>query len=722
MKRQYSATELLALNIQGMPPTKRQINRLAADEGWRYVTVIGLGGSRREYPIDQPALALVAAHLAAQSPASAPAPQALAEQPRPALIAPSNQAEADLTAEQRAQLTGRRIVLAHVKNLAATRGLALSAACQAVLDEAAAGLASADLVTMLRQARSPRGRPSPNGLPSARALQAWLSQQSSGRSIAPSATGPDLAVQPWHALAIELRQRPQGSTLVWLHEQLLTHWQTPWGRAPSYATVARFFREQFSQTDQLKGRHTGSALRALTFYQHRSSAGMRPFQEVHADGWTTHFTAPHPVTGEYVTYEVWHYHDVATRYLTPLSIGLTENTDVILAGLRACVEFGGVPAIWQTDSTRSVKNARVEGDLQASLAQRLGISIVHPQTVGNSQANGIAENFNTWLDKEARSLATYQHPARMDSATFTKVRRLTGAMVKAGPGTPERERQRQQAIRLGKGIVFDTHTEAITWLRALEDRWNDRPHRSLPKVRCPLTGRMVHQTPRQALEAARAGGWQPVALSQAELIDAFLPHLRKKVRRGTVTPYNGQRYHHPDLAHHEGCEVIVAVDERDPSQIWVKDLQGRLLCIAAFVEATGYRTASMAEHAERKRAEAQIRRRENQIAAIEARLAPPPIDVVAIEHRSPDVIEWPAAAQPAHAVPLQAAEPDDDDAQDPVAMYLSRRLIEREREDAERRLADLTAIESAMKKAAAQAAAEEGEGVDPPRFFNQAVG
>lgn len=720
MITRVTAAELAALDIQGFPNTRQAINRRAVRENWQYLLVDaagGQGGKRREYPINQPALALVAAHFAARAlsaPAAAtPPPLPLTEQPRPGLIASQNQAaEGVLTAEQRTQLTARRVVLAQVKNLTQRDALTTTAACQVLLDQAAAGLAPADLLTMLQAARSPRGRPSANGLPSLRALQAWLGQEATGRGIAPRPTAAALAVRPWHAVAVELRQRPQGSTLAWLHEQLLAHWQDGWGSPPSYSALARFFREQFSKTDQIKGRYTGSELRARTFYQHRTSAGLRPFQEVHADGWTTHFTAPHPISGEFVTYEVWHFHDVATRYLTPLAIGLTENTDVILAGLRACVEFGGVPSIWQTDSTRSVKNDRVKNDLQAGLSQRLGISIVHPQTVGNSQANGIAENFNTWLDRQARSLATYQHPSRMDSGTFTKVRRLTNAMVKAGPGTPEREHQRQLAIRLGKGIVFDSHTEAIDWLRSLEDRWNDKPHRSLPRVRCALSGRQVHQTPRQALEAARAAGWQPVALSEAELVDAFWPHLKKRVRRGTVTPYNGQRYHHPDLAHIEGDEVMVAIDDRQPAHVWVKDLRGRLLCVAHLVEATGYRTASMYEHAERKRAEAQIRRRELQIEAIEARLAPTTVDMPAIEHTPANAIQF---ATPADAVP------DDDDTQDPVALYLTQRLIERDREEAQRRVNDLAAIEATMKKAAAQAAAEEAEGGEPPSFFNQAV-
>jgi putative transposase len=675
-----------------MEVSERHVRRMADKAGWLFEEVGGRGPGKRCYKLatlPKDILAAVQAHrmaLATQAvlnsvpalrdpvPARVTSATAVAQASREVTSprAPTQEElEPHLTTAERAVLTARRLVLRQVEDLMAARACSQSRAVDLLLAQAQAGLLPAATVGLLQRAKSPQGRKGSHdgageGLPCARAVRQWLRVAADGAVLVRSGSRPDLTVQPWHALAIQLRARPQGSTLTWLHEQLHALWQPAYGPAvPSYDVVARFFRDKYSKTDQLKGRYTGSELRSRTFYQHRTSEGMAPFQEVHADGWTTHFTAPHPVTGEFVTYELWHFHDVATRYVTPMAIGLTENTDVILAGLKECVRVGGVPAILQTDSTGSVKNARVEYDDAAGVAGRLGISIVHPQTVGNSQANGIAENFNTWLDDQARELATYQHPDRMDSGTFKRLRKITNAMVKA-TDPAERARQRAAAMRIGKGIVFENHDHAVAWIRALEPRWNDHAHRSLPKVR-NAEGRLVHMTPNQALQAARAEGWQPVALTEAELADAFRPHLRKKVTRGAVTPFNGQRYRHEALDAWEGEEVLVVVDRDDSARVWVKDLDGRMLCEAAFVAATRYRTENMAEHAERKRAEAQIKRREQQIGQIEARMDRPALEM----DGGDNAIELPQALQ---RIDLAALPPVPDDEPPPRMTWMETQM------------------------------------------------
>lgn len=481
----------------------------------------------------------------------------------------------------------------------------------------------------------------------------WLADLRERGTLAPARKESDTRVKPWHADAFALRQRPQGSTLTWVHEELVKL-----GHAVSYDQVARFFREQASQLDQLKGRYTGSQLRALTFYQHRSSAGMQPWDEVHADGWNTHFTAPHPVTSEYVTYEVWHAHDVATRYVPPFSVGLTENFEVIAKCIENTIRAGGTMRILQTDSTRIVKHSeRMKTNPATALADRAGFTIVHPQTVGNSQANGIAENFNTWLDKEARELATYQHPKQMDTLSFKRGRKLTAAMAKAAnAGDLATLHAKQHELeRLNKGLVLTSHEMACAWLEEKRQKWNHKPHRALPKVRDPDTGRLRHQTPFEALMQHIDAGWDaslPPDLSDAELerhfIRTFRPHVQVKVTRGTVTPYGGMRYRHAALDEWLGKPVVVAYDVTDWRRVWVTTLNGDPICVADFVAATGYRTLSAIEAAEEKRAAARIRAKERAIELERARL---PGDV--IEH--PPLLAQVIDINP---VPAKAAVPE----------------------------------------------------------------
>lgn len=600
------------------------------------------------------------------------------------LIDPATLAASQATEADRAQCQATRQIIACIDQVAASARCSIKAACQTLINSARGGLLPAPMLATLRQSRDPRGRPSPDGLPSARSLERWVAEKRGGSDLLPKKRTPDMTVAPWYALALALKQRPQKPTHKWIHEQIVAQWDTAWGsEPPSYDAVCRFFRDKVSRVEQLKGQHLGSSLRAHLFYQHRSGAGLAPFVEVHADGWNTHFTAPHPVTGEFVTLEVWHFHDVATRYATPPSIGLSESFEVIAKGLENCIRVGGVPAVWQTDSTGSVKNARMKLDPVASIAERGGIEIVHPVTVGNSQANGICENFNTWLDREARELATYQG-AKMDSLALKRVKKLTEKMVRAARAGDlvTRDTMKREAARAGKGIVFDSFDHARQWLLDKFEKFNASPHSSLPKITDPVTGKRRHQSPTEALEAAREAGWAPVMMDEAHLIDLFRPHVRTRIRRGAVSPFGGQRYHHSDLPHYEGEAVMVAIDIMDPAQVWVKDLSGRVLCVADFVEATGYRAMSMYEYALEKRARAQIKRKESQIEQIEERMlapaieapAEPVIDVAMQLYGEPEPASAPAPLP--QAAPLRAVTPPKPDAGrrhndiTDIAMYL----------------------------------------------------
>jgi len=441
-------------------------------------------------------------------------------------------------------------------------------------------------------------------------LNKWIARHAKTGSYAPLKVEKDMSIKPWHGLAMELRKRPQGSTKRWIYNQLVA--QLGEHAPSSYDRMCDWFRDDFSAMDQLKGRYSGSQLRSHKFYQHRTSAGLAPADEIHADGWNTHFSAPHPHTGEFVTYEVWHFHDVATRYVTQPGIHLTENADVIAKGLENCVRELGVMVHLQTDSTGVVKGNDKFTKALHSMEERLGFTWVHPKEVGNSQANGIAENFNTsWLDKRSRELATYQNKNSMDSLSFKRIKKITADMVKAENAGDLilRDQKKREAERMGKGLVFTSYLDAVTWIRKIFNEYNDRPHRALKKIADPTTGKKRHQTPREALNEHIANGWEKTALEEFELIDAFRPHIIVKVTRETVTPYGGNRYRNPEvLGHWNGKEVVVAYDMDDFTRVIVKDLKGALICEAEFVGATGYRGQTAREAGDEKRTLATLRR------------------------------------------------------------------------------------------------------------------
>lgn len=612
MKSHYSCAELASMKLPSLPETKKGWIDLATREGWQKQKRAGRGGGF-EYAVtglpkavrDVVQIALLHQHV----------PAAL-----PVLVAsfPVKAASrvVDLTEETQAVREcneARARIVAFVKNFP---GAAAAAVDHLNQQYTAGGLNPGMKWAFERAWDKPRGN-----VLTRSTLNKWIAHKKDRGSYAPLKIKEDMSIKPWHALAMELRKRPQGSTKRWVYAQLVA--QLGEHAPSSYDVMCVFFRDKMSALDQLKGRYTGSQLRSHKFYQHRTSAGMAPADEIHADGWNTHFTAPHPVTGEFVTYEVWHFHDVATRYVTQPGIALTENADVIAKGLENCVRELGVMVHLQTDSTGVVKGNDKFTKALHSLEERLGFTWVHPKEVGNSQANGIAENFNSsWLDKRSRELATYQNKNSMDSLSFKRVKKITTDMVKAEKAgdLALRDQKRKEAERMGKGLVFASYMDAVTWIRRIFAEYNDRPHRALKQIADPATGKKRHQTPREAMNEHIAHGWEAHKLDEHELVDAFRPHVVVNVTREAVSPYGGMRYRNADvLGHWNGKQVVVAYDMDDFARVIVKDLKGALICEAEFVGATGYRGQTAREAGDEKRTKATLRRIEKKRETVLAR-------------------------------------------------------------------------------------------------------
>lgn len=422
----------------------------------------------------------------------------------------------------------------------------------------------------------------------------------------------DMSVKPWMPLFLAEMQRPQSPSLARSYHNMLKVLPAD-VKVPSYAAVRRWYKEKYSTLDQQRGRNQGSALNPFKFCHTRTSEGMLPMDEIHSDGWNSKFTVPHPVSGKYVTIEVWHTRDVATRFVFPPFIGLSENTLVILGNLYNAIKVGGVPLAWQTDNTSSVKNRKVELDHAVSLQARLGFSIVH-NIAGNSQANGIAEKFNQYLEACAKDLATYKGKD-MDSLAQKQVHRITQKLVKAKTAEEARGLA-QEASRKGFGLMLTSYQEAVDWVVGVCAEYNNMPHAALPKI-TDASGKRRNMTPSEAWAQHVADGWQPVALTNEDLIDSFRPHERKTVRRGRVRLFAKQDYHHADLDHHNGCEVQVAFDLYDGERCWIKTLDGVFICEATRYNPHGYRTISFLEFANNKRidaAQARLERRQWEVA------------------------------------------------------------------------------------------------------------
>ncbi len=467
-----------------------------------------------------------------------------------------------------------------------------------------------------------------------RTVQRWIQMRSAGGDAAlfPHRPLKDMSVPAWAPVFLARMQRPQKPSCQAAWKEMADilkgqGWREHGGMGlpkdkeyPSYSSVNRWYREKYSAVDKARGRNTGSAMNPFKFCHTRTSEGMWPLLEVHSDGWNTHFNAPHPISFKNMTFEAWHSHDVATRkaYIHERAIGLSENMSVIMGSLYAVCAEDGDPTVWQTDNTGSVKNDQVEFDPVSSIAARLGLSIVH-NIPGNSQANGIAESFNRYLDARSKELATYQG-AGQDALAQKRVHKINQARVKARAkgDMVASAKLGMEAERVGSGLYFTSYAEAVAWLKKVVAEFNDRPHRSLPKISDPVNGKRRHMTPNEMMASFVASGWERKPLVGEVLEDAFRPHVRCKVVRGRVTPFGGQAYHHAMLDEINGEEVLVSYDIHDGNRVWVKNLDGVEMCQAAFYESRSYRVQSFYEMALDKKADAAVKRLNVKIADVEA--------------------------------------------------------------------------------------------------------
>ena len=464
-------------------------------------------------------------------------------------------------------------------------------------------------------------------------LYRWIDMRASGGqdALIPRKIMKDMRVPAWAPYFLAEMQRPQKPALSSAWEQMektlvSMGWHAHVGNSrcgdneyPSVDAVGRWYHEKYGKLARQQGRNTGSAINPYKFTHSRTNDGMWPLLEVHSDGWNTKFTAPHPVSGKFVTLEAWHSHDVATRkaYVHERSIGLSESMIVIMGSLYAVACEDGEPVVWQTDNTGSVKNDRVEFDPVTSIAARRGMTIVH-NLPGNSQANGIAENFNKYLEERAKELATFQGKG-MDSLAHKRVFKITQNMVKAqnAGDNAEVKRLRAEAERTGCGLVFTSYAEAVIWIKRVVAEFNDMPHREHPKINDPISGKKRHMTPNEVMAQFVAEGWKPEPLSGLDLEDAFYVHERKMVQRGKVS-IMGQEYHHADMDELNGEQVMVAYDIQDGSRVWIKDLDGVLICEASFYAARGFRERNFYDIALDKRVDMQQKRLSKKFDDVEA--------------------------------------------------------------------------------------------------------
>lgn len=597
LKTHYSCAELAALQLEGLPTTKKGLIDLVNREGWPSRKRAGRGGGF-EYQPPATIMALIKQQtinkmIKGEGDASKQLYDTAINQTQiisatlhlPAILPVQS---AQLKDWQRRIAEARIAICGEVRRLAAIGGK--ERAIRTIVDQAALGTLPEHLqqLVAVANAKSGTGRTL-----SRNTIYRWLNDTEQGIvGLAPKAVE-NTRIPAWAPSLLQLMANPQKPTLKACLDQLQDH--LPSGvQAPSYYAAQRFIKKM-SNVDAQRGRMGSREIKNILPFVRRDTSEMLPTDAYTADGHTFDAEVAHRDHGKPFRPEITTVLDIATRKAVGWSAGLAESTWSVLDALRHACTSCGIPAIFYVDNGSGFKNDMMKNEVTGFLA-RLSITATH-STPYNSQARGIIERAHQtiWV-KGAKQLPTYMGED-MDAQGKQKVFKITRSDVR----------------KTGTSPVLMPWNLFVQWCQNQIDTYNNTPHSSLPKITDPETGKKRHQTPNEAWNLAVASGAEIVPVEAHEADDLFRPYKQAKVSRGEIR-LHGNIYFHQALQHHHGDIVRVGFDLHDASKIWVRNQAGQLICVAEFeANKRSYFPQSFIEQAAERRAKGRIKRAEAKI-------------------------------------------------------------------------------------------------------------
>ena len=234
------------------------------------------------------------------------------------------------------------------------------------------------------------------------------------------------------------------------------------------------------------------------------------------------------------------------------------------------------------------------------------------------------ERFNgTVLVRAAKAMPGYIG-ADMDDEAKQKIHKLSRAVMDG------RSDARQPLVEWDVFLQF---------MEAEIAEYNARPHSSLPKIRDPETGRKRHQSPDERWAMWAEKGWEPVTLSRDVLDDLWRPYVTRIVGRGLIQIGSGRYFSRAlDTEDVNGKAVQVGQDIHDAQRVWVRDMDGRFLCVAELNgHASDYFPQTRVEAATEKRAKAQVKRLQRKEAELLANTRTGVVPFEPVESAMPEI-------------------------------------------------------------------------------------
>jgi putative transposase len=573
MRSWYTPQELVGL--PGLPGTARNIRNFADRKHWEGQRRLGSKAIEYAFAVlpEETQAAILKAAVTAQPVDEEPQKEQPQKKKRDAISA------SRMRDVQREVMTAR---LAFVREIERMSGAVTQQRAIMTL----VGLARDGQLTpyMTEQAIKANNRKTADRTLSERTLKRWLSEYRTHGEIglAPVLIQKDMEAPAWTTDFLRCYQRPTKPSVESAYSEFAGKYQ---GDRPSIHAVRRFLKK-LSPEARENGRRCPQELKALQPFKRRTTKNLFPGDVYTADGHKFDAEVINPHTGKPYRPEITTVIDVATRRVLGVAIGEAENSIDVTFALRDAITRGGMFAYFYVDNGSGFAN-----DMVREIVDRLGGTMTHALPY-NSQARGLIERSHQslWV-RAAKKLVSFIG-ADMDKHAGTKVHRIS----------------RQQLRDTGTTKLLPTHAEFMGAAEIEIEEYNNRPHKGLAKIRDKLTGRQRYQSPNEAWEAARAGGWEPMAAPAELVADLMRPQIERKTSRGEIA-WNGNRYFLDALRGLHGETVRVAYDVRDSSRVWVRTADGELIGEALLDgNATDYLPLSRVEEAREKRARGQIKR------------------------------------------------------------------------------------------------------------------
>lgn len=589
---------------KAMRVSEKTVYDRATDESWPFVEEKGRGrgGKRRLYPVATlPQVvrsALSEAPLVAALPAD-PDASIRRETPRP--LPP---VKCDTIQKwQRECRDARLVILAEIDRMAALEGV------ERALEHFVALARSGELnEVMTRAVAAANARKGTRAALSASTLRGWRRAMAGGGpdALIPGAK-PKKAMPNWLPAFLKRYRIPTKPSVAWCYEKMIEAGEG--ADLPCLRDVQRRIKG-LGLVEANRGRMGPRELKRLMAYVKRDFSDLLPTDIYTGDGHTADMEVRHPEHGRPFRPEITSILDVATRKCVGWSVGLAESSWGVADALRRAVEYGGIGAIFYADRGSGFRNHLLEGPALGILA-RVGTQHEHSIPY-NSQARGIIEAYQKFWIREAKAFPFYVGKDMDKEARHTMF-----------------VRTRAEVKELGFAKSLMPWDAFVAWVEDRVAYYNNHPHSSLPTIRDPQSGKKRHMTPNEQW-AALAPQAEIIMEEQHVLDDLFRPYVVTEVKRCLVKVLGKEYYNKPALTHYHGQEVMVGYDVRDPSQVWIRDLDERPICVAMLDgNAQPYFPKSVMEEAREKRAKGRLDRLARKEAEVLAELhgGQPALDV-----------------------------------------------------------------------------------------------